>query len=210
MPEESRERSGLGSPAYETRRQEIANAAAKLFVASGVAFVSVDDIARSAGLAKPSLYHYFKTKDEILYAIHQEAYTALISSAERLKDAPVDQRLFGAFLESFRMVHARPGYSRVVFEHVRHLAEPYRGMVRKNQAHYESEVRKIVADGMADGLLAPGDVGLTTIGLFGLVNWSHQWYSPAGRHTPEELARYFYRLFTLGIYADRARNRPLP
>lgn len=53
----------------DTRRQQILNAAVELFVERGYENSSVDEIARVAGLSKGSIYWYFKSKLDILFAL---------------------------------------------------------------------------------------------------------------------------------------------
>src|ERR1700677_895257 len=63
---------------YALKRREIAKAAAGLFYKQGYLATNVDEIARVAGLKKPSLYHYFAKKSDILYAIHEEFIDVLL------------------------------------------------------------------------------------------------------------------------------------
>jgi len=65
----------------EEKRMDIARASIELFVAKGIAQTSIDEIAKSAGVAKGTIYLYFKNKKEIIFAIwdmlsqqHDEAY----------------------------------------------------------------------------------------------------------------------------------------
>jgi AcrR family transcriptional regulator len=51
------------------RRQELVEAAVAVFSAKGVAAASVDDIVRSAGVAKGTFYLYFATKDDAVNAV---------------------------------------------------------------------------------------------------------------------------------------------
>jgi len=54
------------TPRAGGRRAEIVEIAARLFDRHGYHSTSMDDIAEAVGLRKPSLYHYFKSKDQIL------------------------------------------------------------------------------------------------------------------------------------------------
>jgi len=195
--------------AHQRRRDEIVASAAGLFVAGGVATVSMDDIAKKVGLAKATVYHYFKTKDEILYAIHEEMFTALLGRTEARAAAGVSpiERLRGVFGDAFELVASHPGYSRVVFEHLRQLSPTYHKMVRSNQARYEQAVQTILEDGIADGSFTDMDAHLTTFALFGMVNWSHQWYSASGQYTPEQLADQFFGFFVNGIATANGKKR---
>ncbi len=52
----------------DRRRREIIEAAMKAFSSNGYKRVSMDDIAREAGLSKGTCYKYFKTKEELFLA----------------------------------------------------------------------------------------------------------------------------------------------
>src|SRR5215470_309700 len=52
-----------------TARDEILDAASELFTTLGYAGTSTRTIAESVGIRQASLYHYFKTKDDILCAL---------------------------------------------------------------------------------------------------------------------------------------------
>jgi AcrR family transcriptional regulator len=53
----------------EVRRRELVEAAIAVITAKGVAATSVDDIVRSAGVAKGTFYLYFATKDDAVNAV---------------------------------------------------------------------------------------------------------------------------------------------
>jgi len=65
----------------EEKRLDIARASIELFATKGIAQTSIDEIAKNAGVAKGTIYLYFKNKEEIIFAIrdmlsqrHDEAY----------------------------------------------------------------------------------------------------------------------------------------
>ncbi|NCB54968.1 MAG: TetR/AcrR family transcriptional regulator [Epsilonproteobacteria bacterium] len=65
----------------EEKRLEIARAAIPLFAAKNISQISIDEIAKNAGVAKGTIYLYFKNKEEIIFTIwdmlsrnHEEAY----------------------------------------------------------------------------------------------------------------------------------------
>lgn len=57
------------SPSLEERKQYLAEVATKIFVEKGYKSASLQDIANEAVISKATIYHYFKTKEEILYYI---------------------------------------------------------------------------------------------------------------------------------------------
>ena len=77
--------------AADARRAEVITLAADLFDRHGYASVSMEQIAAAAGMAKPTLYHYFRAKDEILRGIHETFIDVLLErqdERERLGLAP--------------------------------------------------------------------------------------------------------------------------
>jgi AcrR family transcriptional regulator len=67
------------------RRRNIVAAATRLFGKQGIARTSLTDIARLSGVPLPSLYDYFKDKDDLVAAVPEENYLALYAqlAAER-------------------------------------------------------------------------------------------------------------------------------
>ncbi len=109
-------RKQLAEQRREVRREEIMKRAAQLFEKNGYSQTSVGDIAQDVGMSKPTIYHYFHSKEEILYTIH-DTWTAWLLSqhaetCERIDD-PLEQlhELFVAFLESRRSVARRCVFS---------------------------------------------------------------------------------------------------
>lgn len=62
-----------------TARDEILDAAGELFTTMGYAGTSTRSIAESVGIRQASLYHYFKTKDDILCALLSQTVTPTLS-----------------------------------------------------------------------------------------------------------------------------------
>jgi TetR/AcrR family transcriptional regulator, cholesterol catabolism regulator len=199
------------SEAYTERRRQIAAAAAGLFLEAGASRVSMDEIAEAAGLAKPSLYHYFSTRDEILYAIHEEAFGYLFSHTEQRTQITRDpeQLLRGVFEDSFGLVHSLPGYSRVVNEQFRHLSPEYRAPVFAMRRRWQGYIEGVIQSGIDTGAFANTDPHHGTLALSGMVNWAHQWYRSDGQTSPEKLATMFYGMFMRGI-AGREPPRRAP
>ena len=77
----------------EEKRCEIARASIDLFCEKGIQHTSIDEIARSAGVAKGTVYLYFKNKEEIIFAIwnmiveqHMIAFEQRVDSLKRAKE----------------------------------------------------------------------------------------------------------------------------
>ncbi|MGE0707130.1 MAG: TetR/AcrR family transcriptional regulator [Planctomycetota bacterium] len=69
------------------RTQALLDAALPLFVEQGVEPVTIDAIAKSAGVAKGSFYRYFRDKEQLVEALVQPAADAVVSAFEDCRDA---------------------------------------------------------------------------------------------------------------------------
>jgi AcrR family transcriptional regulator len=80
--------------AAEDRRRQLLDAAVRVFARKGYHASRVGDIAEEAGVAHGLLYHYFKSKDEVLEAVFHENWNLLqmrIASVEKTDEPAADQ-----------------------------------------------------------------------------------------------------------------------
>lgn len=77
------------------KKEEILKAALKLFVEFGFHATPTSKIAKEAGVANGTLFHYFKTKEELILALYTESKTKL--NAFMYKDIPGDKPLETVF-----------------------------------------------------------------------------------------------------------------
>jgi AcrR family transcriptional regulator len=74
------------------RRRELLDAAARVFARKGFHASRVGDIAEEAGVAHGLLYHYFRSKDEVLETIFRETWTELVADTVRIEQSGVALR----------------------------------------------------------------------------------------------------------------------
>lgn len=189
------------SAAAVKRRDEIVTRSAALFDEEGYHLTSMDDIARAVGLAKPTLYHYFRSKDSILLAIHEEIITLLLNrQREReLTDRadPADQ-LYDVMFDIIDLMRTHPGHVRTYFEYRRELPEEAQVEAQQARNNYFLSVRKIFEKGMARGRFR-GDPQLSTITLFSLCNSVYTWFGDNEPYTVEDATAYFHSALMDGI-----------
>jgi TetR/AcrR family transcriptional regulator, fatty acid metabolism regulator protein len=71
------------------------DAAVRVFARNGFHGSRVGDIAEEAGVAHGLLYHYFRSKDEVLETIFRETWSGLVAETERIEasGAPLREQL---------------------------------------------------------------------------------------------------------------------
>jgi TetR/AcrR family transcriptional regulator, cholesterol catabolism regulator len=174
--------------------------AAELFDAAGYHSTGVADIAAAAGISKPTLYHYFASKDEILFWIHEEYMDELIARQEKRAQISISPSacLLELMADMLEMTETRPGV-RVFHEHLRELRDDQQQLVREKRKRYQNMVEDVIRDGASSGELRALDPRLTTLALFGMVNWAYQWFNPVGPLRSREIAYFFWDVLLRGL-----------
>jgi AcrR family transcriptional regulator len=185
----------------DDRKQEIVNAAASMFDRNGYANTSMDDIARVVGIAKPTLYHYFHSKEEILTSIHEEFIDLLLEQHDRRAKSglPPEQMLLGVMEDVMELMESHRGHVRVFFEHHRELPAESRAAIRIKRDRYENALQDTIAKAIGAGTIRDVNPRLATLGVFGMCNWAYQWYRSDGSMRPREIAFQFWDFLLRGL-----------
>jgi TetR/AcrR family transcriptional regulator, cholesterol catabolism regulator len=173
-----------------TRRAEICRTAAQIFQERGYDATSVSDIARALGITKAGLYHYFDSKEALLFEI--TAY-----GLDRVRDdviAPVrgirdpEERLRQLVVRHARIAtHGRGAVAQLVDE-VRALPPANRKLLEERMRYYFDLVRDTLKELRALGRLRNVDPTVATFGLIGTILWLPRWFRQNGRLSQEQVA----------------------
>jgi AcrR family transcriptional regulator len=188
----------------EVKRQELIARAAALFDEVGYHAASVGELAEACGMRKPTLYHYFRSKDEVLYQIHDAFIDLLINRevARRSVDLSPRHALLEVMADILDLMRTHRGYVRVFFEHYRELPDEQKAAIKEKRDAYEAAVRGIIVAGVASGEFRDVDPRMTTLALAGMCNWAYQWYDPEGPLSTREVAQFFCRVVIDGIASN--------
>ncbi len=189
---------------YELKSQAIMDCAAALFAKEGYPAAKMQDVAKACGATKSMLYHYFPTKDDLLFAMldeHLERVIAGLQEALAASGTPRDRLL--ALVETYTQKSAQSRRRHTIaMQDVKYLP-------KSKQAPLIAAQRK-VTDLVAD-LLRELNAGLPehvykpyTMMLLGMLNWADIWYKPGGPMKPQELCDRLARLFLKGFMAEKA------
>ena len=176
--------------AHDDKRQLIIERCANLFDSGGYHRATMQMLADEVGLGKPTLYHYFSSKTEILYAIHQQHIAVLIDGLDgeqRRAASPREQLLQGA-RDILQEIAKHPGYVRAFFEHYGELEGPKRAEIRARRQDYFEKVCAIIKSGVASGAFRKCDIELTAYGFLGMCSWAYHWYPPLAERLPAQKA----------------------
>jgi AcrR family transcriptional regulator len=186
-------------------RQQVLDAAARLFRENGYAATTMRDVAARCGIRAASLYYHFPSKDEILaevfdYGVRRVA-AAVRTAVERL---PRSARSYDkvraavlAHLESFFV------YGDYTASNIRVFGQAPLAVQRKNRGprdRYEAYWQSLLDEARRKGELRKGvDLGIARLFLFGGMNHTLEWYRAGGSSTFRELADRYTDLIFHGI-----------
>jgi len=178
----------------------IAKAAAKLFDEKGYLETSMDDISSAAKLSKGGIYHYFSSKNEILYFISTNFMGFL------LKDLEQELEEIGDNFEKIQFIISRHigFYTKYIAEakttlHEGHLLPPaYFKIIAEQERQYHQIVNKVLSDFLG-GRISKDQLKVLTFILFGTCNGIYYWYDPKGSIIPEELSKIISHILCKGL-----------
>lgn len=195
--------------AADVRRAEIVAHAARLFDEKGYHRTSLGEIAAAVGVQKPTLYHYFHRKDEILFWIHEAVIDVVLERhlARQGTAMSASQQLLEVIADVLELNETRPGYGRVFFEHVRELSADDRTVVREKRDRYLKLVEGLLEEGVQSGEFRELNIGLTALSILGSCNWSYQWFRPQPGSSSRQVAYVFWDIAMRGVSAQPTDGR---
>jgi AcrR family transcriptional regulator len=192
---------GRTKDAHRLRREEIIRTSALLFEKVGYHGASMQVVAAAVKLSKPTLYHYFRSKNEILYAIHEDLIASVFAShaARAARRLPLDALLVGICTDILAVITEHPGYTRAFFEHHDELDDDQRKTMRLQRRKYLKLVRDLIGRGVEAGTFAPCDTRLAALGFLGMCNWAYKWAPGEKNFNVEKTARMLCAIFLSGL-----------
>lgn len=186
----------------ETKRQAIIRAAAKVFSRRGSHGATLDEVAERLGVSKAALYRYVQSKQELLYACHEEAMEIARQSID------VGEATGRTGLEKIQV-----GMSNYLREMIGAMGVPVlileeNALTGRQAKHilelrddFEKRMRRLVEEGIADGSILPLNPKLAMFMLLGAVHWVTKWYSPDGPWSADDVAEALIEVATRGLAA---------
>jgi TetR/AcrR family transcriptional regulator, fatty acid metabolism regulator protein len=135
------------------RRRQILDAAIRVFARQGFHACRVSDIAREAGVAYGLVYHYFKSKEQVLNELFSERWSLLLAAIEEVDARPIPPRekldaVAGFIIDSYRH---DPELMKVIVVEVTRAANSFGRTHLPEIRHAYDLIAKIVSDAQAAG-----------------------------------------------------------
>jgi AcrR family transcriptional regulator len=169
----------------------IIDAAVGLFAEQGFDGTSVQEVVERAAVTKGALYHYFRSKDDLLYEIYHGLISQQLAELDRIlaagrPPAAAIREIIASLVET---TTARRAEAAIFAREMHRLEGGRMAALRAERRRYHEAFRDVVAGGQRAGMFsAVASADTVTLIVFGLINQLPQWYRPDGPKSPRQLA----------------------
>lgn len=187
------------TPAQPDSRAQIVAAAARAFMRKGLDKATIDDIADELGATKGRVYHHFRSKNAICFAVHAQAMEYCFEAIEPILDQPLpaDEKLLQMAAAHGRVMMDTLPFQRSIRLGVDiHLRGPTTeaeremlGRLIERRNAYEALFRQVLREGQAEGTIAVPGVRIAGRAIMGALNGLVDWYRPRPDQTDADRAR---------------------
>jgi AcrR family transcriptional regulator len=186
---------------YPENQARILETAARLFAARGFARVSIAALAAACQCSKALLYHYYPSKEALLYTLLRSHLETLRTVTEQALATSTDPEVqFRALVRANMTIYARSRDKHIVLMNDLHCLPPAQ---RQDIRLVERRLTTLVADlltRMRPELRQDTRLRMPYAMMFyGMLNWTYIWYDDHGPVGPEEFARRAADLFLHGF-----------
>ncbi len=194
---------------YDQKLEFILRNAARIFAEKSYHSTSMRDISRATNVSLAGLYHYCKSKEELLFLIQDNCFGRVLERLEqRLQDVGDPIAKLGIFIENhLSFFAANMAEMKVLSHEAESLGGDLYTHVSTRKDNYTKLARKILREVQeTDNSKEPIDLTVATYALFGMMNWIYNWYDPQGKLKVSDLADNIMKLFLNGFMTNGMRH----
>lgn len=185
------------------KKREILEAASRVFRRRGLHATGMREIAAELGMHVGNLYYYFDNKQELLAFCQEDTLGGLLALAERVQetDGRPDRSLHRLIVGHLvRLNQETPGS--LAHLEVEALEPPWREPILAQRERYEAAVRRLIEQGIEQGIFRPTDAKVAAMTILGALNWTVKWFRPEGGKSATEIGELFAEYLVRGLLAS--------
>lgn len=173
------------SVSYQARKQEIAEAAVRVFNRLGFQRASISAVAAELEIDRASLYYYISSKEELFDEIVRQVVERNLKMAKDIEASDMDpgQKIYDLIIalmksynDNYPLIYI---YIRENLSHVSDKRSEWSRYMRGLNTQMSDAIISIIEQGYADGSFRKvGPSRIVAYGVLGLVGWTHRWFRP--------------------------------
>lgn len=186
---------------HDVKKRAILDFATKLFAREGYERASMAQIALEGKVSKALVYHYFVSKEQLLFDVIAAHLDELCQLIENENDASLDPEenllnLVKLLLQTYSHADIK---HRVIINELTSLQEDKQELLRAKERYLVNIVANAILKINPD---LNDDVSLLkpiTMSLFGMLNWNYMWFKEDGEISREQYAEIVTQLTIRGV-----------
>jgi AcrR family transcriptional regulator len=187
---------------YDQKLELILRTAARIFAEKSFHSTTMRDISRETSVSLAGLYHYCKSKEELLFLIQDHCFGRVLERLEeRIKGVADPFERLRIFIDNhLSFFAANMAEMKVLSHEAESLAGDLHKRVSTKKDKYARLARRILRE-MQEQQAGNARIDLTvaTYALFGMMNWIYNWYDPRGKLAVNDLVNNIAQLFVSGF-----------
>jgi AcrR family transcriptional regulator len=191
----------------QSKRDAVLQTAASLFCVQGYNATQMGDVAEQLGVTKPTIYYYFKNKEDVLVACFEVGFELIESTlrdegnrarngAERLRNV----------LHAYAEIMTQDFGKCTIRISTTDMSKQSRERIDQHRRKFDSRIRSLVKAAVEDGSMPPCDPKIATFTILGSLNWIGQWHKESGNLQPADLAKAIVGQLFLGFESGRKKR----
>ena len=205
---------------YDQKLELILRTTARIFAEKSFHSTTMRDISRATGVSLAGLYHYCKSKEELLFLIQDHCFGRVLERlVQRLGSVSDPSEKLRILIDNhLSFFAANMAEMKVLSHEADSLAGDLHVHVSNKKRQYTRLARKILSELQNSSPAGPSsraskrngprrkgarrlDVTVATYALFGMMNWIYNWYDPRGKLSVSQLVDNITQLFLAGFLA---------
>ncbi|KND56690.1 Transcriptional regulator, TetR family [Candidatus Paraburkholderia kirkii] len=196
------------APDHETQREQILELAAAKFAQTSYPSTSMADLAAASGTSKARLYHYYESKEAILFDLLDRYTKRLMLIIAEVEGASQrrglgEREAFADLVRTF-LVEYETSHSRHValLNDVKYLKEAQREIILDRQRDIVAAFARQLARAYPKRASEDNQTALTMM-VFGMINWTFTWLKPGGKLGYREFAEQAVDMIEHGLGGEQ-------
>lgn len=191
--------------------EDILKKSSELMSEKGCNATGMRDLAKATNLSLAGLYHYFSSKQELIFTINDRGFSSLLALAQAIEVGPDqnDNRLYRAIESHIQFFCRHRSDMKIMMFGAHEMEKEHAQKIRRLKETYRKLFSKLVCDYIEKNSKVrptPTELKRKTFLLFGMMNWTFGWYSPRKHGTENELIDDIFNTFTKGVLSEGRKN----
>jgi AcrR family transcriptional regulator len=197
-------RSTASEPRFDRQLGKILEHATDVFCDRGYEGASMRDLSRATGMSLAGMYHYFGSKERLLYLIQKHTFSTILDHLrDQLSDISDPEQGIRIFIQNHLEYFLKHQQAMKVLSHEDEVLD---GDYGREVAQIKREYYQICRELLNRHRKEKGlefDSRTAVLSLFGMMNWIYTWYNPRLDGGAAQLSRDMGNIFFHGISAGK-------